>query len=48
MSSNAAANVREKFVLEFMTADSEVAALKSLFKKADALSQLVLFFGSKP
>jgi hypothetical protein len=43
MSSKAAANVREKFLLEFVTADSEVAALKSLFKKADALPQLVLF-----
>jgi len=43
MSGKTAANVREKFSLEFSNADSEVVALKSLFRKADVLPQLALF-----
>ncbi len=43
MSGHTAANVREKFSLEFSNADSEVVALKSLFRKAEVLPQLALF-----
>ncbi len=43
MSVKAAANVREKFSLEFVTADAEVAALKNLMSVAKDLPELVLF-----
>jgi hypothetical protein len=46
--SKAAANVREKFSLEFVTADAEVAALKGLLERVNELPDLVLFDPEAP
>ena len=46
MSAKAASNVREKFSLEFVTADGEVAAFRKLLNAA--LPDLILFDPEAP